>query len=172
LGEDNKREARFSAVRKAASEAAAKSAEDALEKARTGEARDKLTTGCTIGAFAVIGLLIYGVASCVMTPTPEPEKKPVVVTDGRLSSSKEFMWVRTNQRMAQQRLKDPDSAKFGDGDRVSYTSGKPIVCGTVNAKNSFGAYPGPARYIGGGDVLGIIMEGDIQDFDALWQKLC
>lgn len=42
-------------------------------------------------------------------------------------------------------LKDPDSAKFAD-DRQS-ARGANVWCGTVNAKNSFGGYGGPKRYI-------------------------
>jgi hypothetical protein len=45
-------------------------------------------------------------------------------------------------------LKDPESARFG----AITTDGK-IVCGTVNAKNSFGGYVGPKVFaVDGGAV--------------------
>jgi len=88
-----------------------------------------------------------------------------------LSSSQEFIWIRNNQRLIAKRLKDPGSAKFGN-DFVSYKSGAPVVCGTVNAKNSFGAYSGATRYIGAGETIGTYMEGEAKDFDDLWRKVC
>ena len=89
----------------------------------------------------------------------------------RMSSSKEFIWIRTNQRFIAKRLKDPDSAQFGD-DYVSYKIGAPVVCGTVNAKNAFGGYTGPERYIGAGNTLGVFLASEVSDFDSLWRKLC
>lgn len=49
-------------------------------------------------------------------------------------------------------LKDPDSAKFSDVYTVEEKSTDPkirsiAVCGLVNAKNSFGAYAGPTRFV-------------------------
>ena len=45
------------------------------------------------------------------------------------------------------RLKDPDSAKFGALAAVKYRDGI-IVCGTVNAKNSYGGYSGASPFVG------------------------
>ncbi|HVT24384.1 MAG TPA: hypothetical protein VHD95_07135 [Rhizomicrobium sp.] len=47
------------------------------------------------------------------------------------------------------RLKDPDSAKFDPlKDVVGYMNGRPVlVCGQVNAKNSFGAYTGDQYWL-------------------------
>lgn len=88
----------------------------------------------------------------------------------RLSPSKEFIWIRNNQRLVAKRLKDPDSAQFSN-DYVSYKIGAPVACGTVNAKNSFGGYAGSQRYIGAG-TLGVFLSSDVSDFDSLWRKLC
>lgn len=63
-------------------------------------------------------------------------------------------------------LKDPQSAQF---DRMAATrsekTGVINVCGTVNAKNSFGGYSGPVRFIaqigdGGGDPRAIPLYND------------
>lgn len=46
-------------------------------------------------------------------------------------------------------LKDADSAKFKDVRyKSSSTSGMWVMCGYVNSKNSYGAYPGYVRFAG------------------------
>ena len=46
-------------------------------------------------------------------------------------------------------LKDPTSARFGSSFVAAKgTSGRIVVCGFVNAKNSFGGYVGEAPFIG------------------------
>lgn len=116
------------------------------------------------------------------TPTPSakpaPEKPKEAQADApadhgakRLSESKEFVWIRANQRLLAKKLRDPDSAKF-DRDYVSYKSGAPVVCGTVNAKNGFGGYSGAERYIGMGDTIGVFLESEVSDFKSLWRKVC
>lgn len=109
-------------------------------------------------------------------PTPEKPKEAQAAApeaDGvkRLSESKEFVWIRANQRILATKLRDPDSAKF-DKDYASYKSGAPVVCGTVNAKNGFGGYSGAERYIGMGDTIGVFLESDVSDFKSLWRKVC
>lgn len=46
------------------------------------------------------------------------------------------------------RLKDPSSAQFGAMAAALQTDGSVIVCGLVNAKNSFGGYTGNQPYFG------------------------
>lgn len=43
-------------------------------------------------------------------------------------------------------LKDPNSAQFNGVRLVSYAGGK-VICGTVNAKNSFGGYVGFTPFV-------------------------
>jgi hypothetical protein len=50
------------------------------------------------------------------------------------------------ERLVGQRLKDPDSAIYSDI-RWNHQPTNPISCGTVNAKNSFGAYEGATEFI-------------------------
>lgn len=45
-------------------------------------------------------------------------------------------------------LKDPDSAKFGAVGAAISTDGSVVVCGSVNAKNSFGGYGGQMPFVG------------------------
>lgn len=43
-------------------------------------------------------------------------------------------------------LKDPESARFADLRIGRTANGEPVVCGTVNAKNSYGGYTGAAPF--------------------------
>ncbi|MER9665557.1 hypothetical protein [Mesorhizobium sp. M0203] len=45
-------------------------------------------------------------------------------------------------------LKDPDSAKFGEVGAAVASDGSVVVCGNVNAKNSFGGYIGQMPFVG------------------------
>lgn len=45
-------------------------------------------------------------------------------------------------------LKDPDSARFGDVMAARAADGTTIVCGYVNARNSFGGYVGMQPFSG------------------------
>jgi hypothetical protein len=52
------------------------------------------------------------------------------------------------------KLKDPESARFGE-----MTVKGDVVCGTVNAKNAMGGYPGAHRFYYGADVNRAFIEG-------------
>jgi hypothetical protein len=80
--------------------------------------------------------------------------------------------VEMTQRIIVHDLKDPDSAHFRDV-RVSSPptiAPKVIVCGEVNAKNSYGGYTGFKRFFLGR--AGVVMEGSRSDFAEQWAKLC
>jgi len=70
------------------------------------------------------------------------------------------------------RLKDPDSATIDNEKQGRVTeSGRGLYCGTVNAKNGFGGFTGPQRFV----VLGgltVFMEeqqsADKAKFEKLW----
>lgn len=70
------------------------------------------------------------------------------------------------------RLKDPGSASFR-GMFVSWASGVPIVCGYVNAKNSYGGYTGFKRFVAKGNELAFL-ESDMDDAEMTktWMKFC
>lgn len=84
--------------------------------------------------------------SCQSTMGPKPPTKPFVLTQ------KHAEIIQQGVRNA---LKDPDSAKFGRiaGAEAADKPGIVYVCGTVNAKNSFGGFTGDKPYVG---VLGAI----------------
>lgn len=62
--------------------------------------------------------------------------------------------IGKTQKAVQTKLKDPDSAKFGEAFVVTPEEESTIysdlrrVCGDVSAKNSYGAYEGKIRYVG------------------------
>jgi hypothetical protein len=89
-----------------------------------------------------------------------------------LSDNEAFALAR--KRVAES-LKDPDSAKFGPyfSRKVAPGAGfgKPtdFVCGTVNGKNSFGAYAGAKTFAYRLVDDRVLMDG--QDSDLLYQNI-
>lgn len=67
-------------------------------------------------------------------------------------------------------LKDPKSAEFESF--VSRISGEPVVCGTVNAKNSMGGYSGRQAFMFAGGSLVMAEQASPEDFANLWSRLC
>ena len=55
-------------------------------------------------------------------------------------------------------LKDPDSAKFGEI-YIRGEGAERVACGSVNAKNGFGAYGGDTPFMVRGDLLFIPVSG-------------
>lgn len=87
-------------------------------------------------------------------------------------TSNDSFWMVRNKELMRQRLKDPYSAEFRNV-FVSRSSGSPVVCGQVNAKNSFGGYAGYKRFISAGSVMQV-MESDMApgEMDQLWNQAC
>jgi hypothetical protein len=98
-----------------------------------------------------------------------------VTPDGRFAKAENA--VRAN-------LKDPDSAKFSDLSALTSPNvrGEPtkVVCGRVNARNSYGGYAGAApfvyfvdedkAYIAGGNPAGAGMMAELAG--AMYRRFC
>lgn len=56
--------------------------------------------------------------------------------------------IAAAQEAVKKGLKDPDSAKFQNLRITDYDGGK-VVCGEINAKNSYGGYVGYKRFVAG-----------------------
>lgn len=70
-------------------------------------------------------------------------------------------------------LRDGDSAEFGDIRTGRDPKGVMVACGTVNAKNGFGAYVGPRRFIRLGNTNVVILEEMGADtFQTFWDESC
>ena len=66
-------------------------------------------------------------------------------------------------------LKDPDSAQFG---QVFAGNVDGTACGTVSAKNSFGAYTGQKRFITAMTPASSAIDDDSAAFRDRWTALC
>lgn len=69
--------------------------------------------------------------------------------------------------MVKGHLKEGETAKFSSEQVGSY-HGVPVVCGMVNAKNSFGGYDGAQRYIAASKSL-TVLEEDTTEMDEMWR---
>jgi hypothetical protein len=93
--------------------------------------------------------IAFALASCVVLagcnaggPAPSaqtPQAAPFTLTAAHM---------KTIQAGLRSSLKDPDSARFGTMRAVKDAKGDVIVCGYVNAKNSFGGYTGDQPFLG------------------------
>ena len=83
---------------------------------------------------------------------------------------KELTYIDLNEDKIRQKLKDPESAKFRNS-RVFYAVA-PIVCGEVNAANSFGGKNGFQRFVSGGTVQALEEEMAEGEMDKLWAQVC
>lgn len=102
---------------------------------------------------------------------PKQKEKPVKAQSNYNDRSKQYSWNTLNQKLIAARMKDPDTVKFKD---VFFSDkfGAPATCGSVNAKNIFGAYSGFERFIGLGSTMGPFLESDVSDFNKLWRQIC
>ncbi len=94
---------------------------------------------------------------------PKPEKRRAEISD--------FSRVLIAQREITRLLKDPDSAKFGDA-YVSRKGAVPVVCGTVNARNSFGGMGGAQRFMSNAGMSALEEQVADGGFDDVWRKMC
>lgn len=75
--------------------------------------------------------------------------------------------VITAKNAVTERMKDPDSVRFGE---VVNRSG--TVCGYVNAKNSFGGYTGDTAFIFETSSKDLLLHGQTKNFDKVWNDKC
>lgn len=149
---------------------------------------------CRIGSVA----LLLGLAACSKTPSsnepPPPSESsalPASViehiregghevatsavsrqgTQGGEAKASDSMIISTTMNDIRARLKDPDSADFSNMD-VSRRGSTVVVCGFVNANNSFGGKTGRERFIVSG--LAATLESDVEagGFQPVWDAFC
>jgi hypothetical protein len=114
------------------------------------------------GIIAIVLYVVSGIAHILNRPPPPPPPAPVMDYDPIVRTYAEGQ-VKTI-------LKDPESATFSN--EVIKNAKLPIVCGEVNARNSFGGMTGATPFI----VLGAsaqIDEGPHQaSFRRMWNQVC
>ena len=83
------------------------------------------------------------------------------------AAPKESKLVVNSKNAVIELLKDPESARF----KNLRTYNESIVCGEVNAKNSYGGYVGFKRFfVIGGSIA--TLEGESESFDLLANGMC
>lgn len=94
--------------------------------------------------------IAFSVASCLALAGCQTVNEPPPATNRKELSADPAFQVLVRQHVAAH-LKDPESARFGPMRVQSRTwngHDELVVCGWVNAKNSFGGYTGQTPYIG------------------------
>ncbi|MCY1380424.1 hypothetical protein D9M69_682460 [compost metagenome] len=97
-----------------------------------------------------------------MSPSGQVQRK--LVSPG---SREEASAIMVAKAAIQASLKDPSSAKFGP---TSYKNG--TVCGSVNAKNSFGGYSGDKAFYVNEKRKLVGLQDSTPDFEKYWSELC
>lgn len=87
--------------------------------------------------------------------------------------TKQIAWIEISKDAVRNRLKDPRSAQFRNVVFHAYQGTTPVVCGEVNATNSYGGYSGYQGFIASGETL-VFIESDFQagEFAKSWNEMC
>ncbi|MGX9144960.1 hypothetical protein [Mesorhizobium sp. 128a] len=101
----------------------------------------------TASALALCGVMFAGCQTAPSSTYPiQASTQPTVKhTVKRQLSAEE---VAVIQKGVRDSLKDPDSARFGNMLAAQEDADSSWVCGTVNARNSFGGYTGGTPFMG------------------------
>jgi hypothetical protein len=114
--------------------------------------------GWKLGCGAAV--LIVGAVSMFSPAVPTQMQDARTAADSAAVREREEGEMIVAARMhVKQRLKDPESAQFGQ-----LTVRNNVVCGTVNSKNSFGGYTGPERFYAFGSL--VFFDNDFRDLKA------
>lgn len=114
-----------------------------------------------ITLIVVLGFIIFNVATKDGSPPPPA---------GPLSAEEEaWRYEQLGKQKVSARLKDAESARWGE----IFKGKKGPICGSVNAKNSFGAYAGFSRFVAGAGEF-VVLESDMAagEFEKLWSSMC
>lgn len=114
-----------------------------------------------ITVLVVLGFIIFNVATKDGSPPPPA---------GPLSAEEEaWRYEQLGKQKVSARLKDAESARWGE----IFKGKKGPICGSVNAKNSFGAYAGFSRFVAGAGEF-VVLESDMAagEFEKLWSSMC
>lgn len=118
---------------------------------------------------AIIAFTVVSWASANRTQkTPEQAAEEEARRAEREKQKEQMLLVAGAQSAVKARLKDPDSAEFGQ--TVYREPG--IVCGYVNAKNSFGGYTGEKGFIVDIEGKSLMIQGEADGFTKAWNSRC
>ena len=88
------------------------------------------------------------------------------------AAQQDALWMIKAEESVKARLKDAGSAQFRSVAIRQY-KGAPLVCGEVNAKNSFGGYGGYQKFIFAGS-MGTFLDEHMQpgEMTKAWSEFC
>jgi hypothetical protein len=144
---------------------------------------NRVTLSAERSAMKKMLLILFGLVVAVAAIAALPQSPSAPASQTELKQQQEandkHVWALANVRTAEttvvNQLKDPGSAIFtnvGVIEQKQYNFNVPgVVCGYVNAKNSFGGYVGPKGFV---VVYGIAtaIEDTTRGFSHLWNKQC
>ncbi len=113
-------------------------------------------------------ILVIGIPLALWYVNRDRSGKPEIDT-----TQQDFIWIERGKDVVREKLKDPSSAVFRDTN-VRRQTGAPVVCGEVNAANSYGGKGGFQRFVFMGSKLGVLLEEELSptDFASLWDRTC
>lgn len=126
-------------------------------------------------ALALVAIIIYKRDDSGGSTAPATAAARPVVDCAERSclEHRSVAWIDRAKGAIKQKLKDPDSAEF---QRVKFFAQReklpPLVCGEVNAKNSFGGRAGFQRFISAGSSDLSYLETEMSDFESAWRMMC
>lgn len=143
-----------------------------------GEPKKKKTSVLTWLVLILLALLIYAASE---SPQYTTSSKPIQLTEEqkheieieakrRVQASFENSTILQAKKAVKNTLKDPISAEFGNIFFNETDEVGAVACGTVNSKNSFGAYSGFQPFISNGKTV-FLQEKD-SNFSSVWQAAC
>ncbi|PZR36494.1 hypothetical protein [Caulobacter segnis] len=112
-------------------------------------------------ALAIIAVAVWVLLFVVLHFQKLERERPM-----REAAAAQAEAIERAETILKARLKDPFSAQFSDV-RVLGNGAQERVCGRVNAKNSFGAYGGPERFL---VMSGSAYLGDQKPGKAIWSR--
>ena len=120
-------------------------------------------------AWGIIGVTLITVVPMLFTGPPSSSSS-TSASSNYSNPSKQQNWILTSQDGVRSKLKDPGSAKFKDSFFVVWKN-TPVVCGSVNSKNSMGGYGGFQRFVASGTSIAYLEE-EVADFANVWREMC
>lgn len=120
------------------------------------------------------GLLIVGTGCLIffLAATSGNKSSPKSESTESTTYKQNYTLIARAEIEVRDKLKDPDSAKFGFSWSNKVVGGEEYVCGSVNSKNGFGGYAGERKYIYSSSQKSAFFEESGAEFKKIWMKLC
>lgn len=131
---------------------------------------EKRRGGCGAVLLAGLAIAVLAVALGEIGGSANDAAGDAPKTAEELDRDLDYMRVTAVKAAISRALKDPESARWGDV-FVSRKGGEPVVCGHVNARNSFGGYTGAQPFIADDAAISGPAEPTAA-FARRWNEIC